>query len=947
MKTLTKFLCKTIVSFFLSFGIGIGFFSCTPTAEHSKPVSLAGQWKFKLDPQGTGIHEEWFRTRLPNKIDLPGSCEQGGYGMKFTEAAVGKLTRIIKYEGKAWYQKEIVIPSAWSDKRIELFLERCHWETNVWIDEKPYGMQNSLSTPHVYDLGSLSPGKHLLTICIDNTYKIPIGTWAHAITEDTQGNWNGIIGRIELNATDPIWIKGVQVFPASLKVNVGNQTGKDAEVELQSNKYRIPAGGAVVEIPFTEKENNWDEFSPVIRQLNVSLTSGKWKDSKAITYGNRSLKIKDKQFVLNGRPIMMRGPVDECIYPLTGYPPMDKESWLRVLRICHDYGFNFMRFHSWCPPAAAFEAGDELGFLFQVELPLWTMDAPHFGQHPVRDQFIRDELNLILETYGNHPSFAFMAMGNESAGTLDELTRFGREKDSRRLYRCETGNTEETGDFFEIGQRGTIGPRTDWDRWSASTGWIAGTENTNRNTGAPVPTFAHEVGQWSMYPDLNEVSKYKGTLKALNFEAYKKSLETHNMSDLAYSFFKSSGKLSVLLYKDEIEASLRTFPYGGFQILEARDYPGQGTAIVGWLDAFWDSKGLITPDEFRRFCSPTVCLMRMPKRVLLANESFKAQAEIAHYGPAAIRVSPEWKITETNGSEIASGNLPAIQIKTGRITKLGEINVPLTNVPSSKKILVTLSAAGTSNSWEIWVYPDVKTQIPKNIRIAYAFDKFTKNALAKGERVLLFSSPEEGIIAFHKGMVLPDSLRFLPEAQPGRNALPGSFMPVFWCTRLFNQIGTMGILCDPGHPAFEGFPTEEHSNWQWADLLGHFTAANSFRVAGAPEEMALEMERTASDVCHRSKAILLDETPSEFRPILQVIDNYDRNAKLGTIFEVKAGNGKLLVCAMDLETDAANRPAARQLMQSLMNYVAGEKFMPKDEFSFELLEKLLATKATH
>ena len=909
----------------------------------NKPISIAGQWKFKVDSLNVGIQEEWFKSELSQNIELPGSCEQRGYGIKTTAPAIGKLTRIIKYEGKAWYQKEINVPEAWKDKQVELFLERCHWESNVWIDDKPVGMKNSLSAPHVHDLGILKPGKHIFTICIDNTYKIPIGTWVHAITDDTQTNWNGIIGRIELSATNPVWIKNTQVFASLIKVDVGNQTGQDIEVTVQTKKFSIPAGGSVVELPNTESNKNWDEFSPKMQSETITLKAGKWKETKTITYATRDLRIKNRQFVMNGRPIMMRGAVDECVYPLTGYPPMDKASWLRIIRICQSYGFNFMRFHSWCPPSAAFEAGDELGFLFQVELPLWTMDAPPFGQHPVRDKFIRDELELILEAYGNHPSFAFMAMGNESNGTLDELTKIGRAKDPRHLYRCEKGSTEETGDFYEIGQRGILGPRTDWDRWSLFPGWIASGENDNQFSSVSVPTFAHEVGQWCMFPNLEETKKYTGTLRALNFEGYKKSLEGHHLLDQAGAFARSSGEFSVSLYKDEIEASLRTYPYGGIQLLEARDYPGQGTAIVGWLDAFWDSKGLITPEEFRRFCAPTVCLMRIPKRILTSTEKFVATAEIAHYGATAIKVSPEWKINDSKGNIVANGTFPVQNIETGRNTKFGTINADLSKVKVPQKLTVTLSAGGTSNSWEIWVYPETQQKAPANVRIVHALDKTTKDALSNGERVLLFSSPTEGIINYRPGMILPDSLRFLPEAKPGRNAIPGSFMPVFWCSRLFNQIGTMGILCDPKHPAFAEFPTENHSNWQWADLIGHFSAANSLRVAGATEDIYLNMEKVSSDVHGRSKAILLDNTPADFKPILQIIDNYDRNAKLGTIFESRVGKGKLLVCAMDLETDMEKRPAAKQLMQSLLNYTSGDKFSPDHELSVEFLDKILTS----
>jgi len=228
----------------------------------------------------------------------------------------------------------------------------------------------------------------------------------------------------------------------------------------------------------------------------------------------------------------LRGPIDECVYPLTGYPPMDKESWLRVLRICQSYGFNFMRFHSWCPPEAAFASGDELGFLFQIELPLWTMDVPHFGEDPGRDQFISDELNRILDTYGNHPSFGLMAMGNESSGALETLVQLGRARDARRLYRCENGDDLAHGDYVETGLRGTLGPRTDWDRWNmAAPGWIAGSGATSPVSATPMPTLAHEVGQWEMYPKLEETSKYTGTLRAYYYEGFRRSLASHCMLD--------------------------------------------------------------------------------------------------------------------------------------------------------------------------------------------------------------------------------------------------------------------------------------------------------------------------------------------------------------------------------------------------------------------------------
>ncbi|MCK5775496.1 MAG: hypothetical protein KAH25_04945 [Bacteroidales bacterium] len=932
----------------LIFIMTLSFVGCSQqSVKENDIISIEGTWQLQTHPENIGKTKGWYKNTLPDKINLPGSCREQGFGKEITTPVVGKLTPVRKYDGIALFRRTIDIPKSWEGKRVELFLERCFWESKVWVDDVPVGTQNSISTPHIYSLGELKPGEHILTISVDNRYKLPIGTWTSAITDDTQGRWNGIIGKIELKATDLVWIEDVQVYADHLKINVGNATGKDIEAQIDLETFKISKGGSTVTLPFTKEAGDWDEFTPQLHQKVISLKADKWSDSYRVKYAVRDLITKDKQFVLNNKPVYMRGPVDECVYPLTGYPPMDKEAWIRIIEINKSYGFNFMRFHSWCPPNEAFEAADELGFFFQVELPLWTMDAPHYGEHAERDKFIQDELDLILKTYGNHPSFAFMAMGNESVGSLDELVIGARDKDPRHLYRCENGSTKENGDFFETGERGNIGPRTDWDRqdFFPGSGWIAGGSESDRVATRDVPTFSHEVGQWAMYPDLNQVDKFTGIYRAEIFNSYRKSLKEHNMLDQAEAFSKASGTFSVLLYKDEIEASLRTYPYGGFQILEARDYLGQGIAVVGWLDAFWDSKGLITPEKFREFCGPTVCLVKMPKRVYTADESFVAQTEIAHYEPEDLDVTPKWSISNTEGEKVANGTLKSARIETGKINQLEDINVSLSNVNAPSKLIVTLSAAGTSNSWDIWVYPAKNPDTKfKDVIVSYAFDKKTKEALSNGKSVLLLASPEEGLVHFKKGMMQPESVWTLPKAQPGKNAIPGSFMPVFWNLRLFNQIGTIGTLSDPTHPAFAEFPTDGYSNWQWADLIGHFSAANSFRVAGAPEELSASMEKASGDVGGRSKAIILDDTPADFRPILQVIDTYHRNSKLGTIFECKVGKGKLLVCAIDLDTDADKRPAARQLKYSLKKYIGSDKFEPTHSLSVELLDKLLLDK---
>ena len=913
----------------------LGFMTLAVVGGRSQMLSLAGEWRFHLDPEDKGLSESWFNTFLPDSIELPGSCEQRGFGIKNAVPDSNRLTRIIKYEGKAWYQRKIELASSWQGKRLELFLERCHWVSSVWLDGEPYGIQNSLSTPHLYDFGVISSRIHILTICVNNSYgKLPIGTWGFAISDDTQGNWNGIIGRIELRATDPVWIREVQVQPGHLQIKIGNITGKPQWARIESRRFTIPVSGALIDMPFKSNAPNWDEFSPRLNLLTLTLIAGRYKDKKSIFFGIRALTTRKGQFVLNGRPTLIRGPVNECIYPLTGYPPMEKEAWQRVLGICKSYGFNFMRFNSWCPPESAFQAADELGMFFQVELPFWSMDAPVFGQHPARDQFLGEELQKILENYGNHPSFAFMAMGNESPGPLEVLVKKGRNIDTRMLYRCQNGDTLSNGDYAErgteIGQRGIKGSGTDWNRWTLLKG-----SDIDKYRLSPMPVLAHEVGQWASYPDFDQITKFTGTLRAYNYERFRNSLDKHNMADQNKAFVQASGKFAVSLYKEEIEGCLRTYPYGGFQIVEARDFPGEGGAIIGWLDAFWDSKGLITPGEFQRFCAPVVCLLSMPKRIYINEEEFNAKAMISNYGPKNIRSGSGWKIEDEKGNKIASGIFHIKELETGKVESLGDIQASLKEVLVSSRLIVTVNAAGVSNSWNIWVYPSSQPKTPGNVRVSYAFDESTREALAKGENVVLFSSPKQGLYEIESAFMGADVIRQFPPVSKGKSAIPGSYMPAFWDMRLFNQIGTLSILCDPKHPALAGFPTESYSDWQWGDLLGRFTAQTSYGIAGDSEQHEWE------DKFDRSKSIILNETPADYRPIVQVIDNYERNYKLGLIFETRVGKGKLLICALDLTTDSEKRPSARQLKASLLNYASGDKFNPSHELPIDFLERIL------
>lgn len=894
--------------------LAICIFAALPLAAQSNVIPLAGTWRFRLDAEKSGSQMKWQEQRFEGDvIFLPGSTDQGGFGLKTGGASRGWLSRPFAYEGPAWYQRTVVIPEPWRGKRISLFLERPHWQTEVWVDGEPMGSADSLVAPHIYDLGAtLKPGAHTLTVRVDNTYAIDVGRNAHSVTEHTQTNWNGIVGRIELRASDPVWIDSVWIRPdaaarsAKVIATLRNGTGKpvSGELSVQGSDVRtaVEIAGAERKVEFTlplgAQAKLWDEYQPNLQAVVLNLAAGPFRDQWGGAFGLRDFGTRDRQFILNGRPVFLRGTLECNIFPLTGFPPMTVEGWERLFRIARSYGFNHFRFHSWCPPEAAFVAADRAGFLLHVELPVWSRNV---GKDPALVKFMRAEGERIQNTYGNHPSFAMLCLGNELNGDLalmDKMVEELRQRDGRRLYTFSADNVRPTpsqASDYHVSPRSNGGAfrihGSRYDKTNSSTDY----DFTNQAAGIEMPIVAHELGQWVTYPDYGEIAKYQGVLKPRNLEAFRARLEERGMLDQAREFQLASGRFAWLLYKEDIETALRTPRFGGVQLLQLQDFPGQGEALIGLLDSFWDSKGILQPDDMRGFFNETVPLARFAKYVWTNDETFTAKLQVAHYGKTDLKdAAVEWTMRDDAGTVACSGKTRPAMINRGQVASIGEIRAALGAVTRATRLRIEarLEGAPDTNRWDIWVYPKAAANTnPGGVLVSGSYDAAARQKLAQGGKVLLL----------------------WPGNRAGVNTIPTTFLPVFWSLTWFpKQPGTLGILCDPSHPALASFPTDSHSNFQWYEL-----------TQDAP-------------------AFVLNDTPAEFRPLVQVIDDYHRNYKLGAVFETRVGRGKLLVSAFDLSADLANRPVARQLRQSLLEYMGDAKFDPQLELPSATLEKLLS-----
>jgi len=918
-------------------------------------MDLAGNWRFQIDSLDQGEKEHWFAMTLADEIRLPGSMVENGKGNEVSvnsqwtgslfdstyytskKYARYRQTGNIKvpfwlqplkhYLGSAWYQKEIQIPQDWKDNRILLVLERAHWQTKVWVGDVKVGMQNSLGTPHNYDLTNyIKPGKNLITLRVDNrVLDIDPGPNSHSISDHTQTNWNGIVGNIHMVKTPLLAIENIQLYPdvAAKKVVVKgsliNASGitqnavltvkavslDNSEMTAITEEVKIDSSANFeFDYPMGEEPLLWDEFDPNLYTMEFELKSSSGIDKKAIRFGMREFKVKGKQFAINGRPVFLRGTLECAIFPKTGYPPTDVESWRRIFTICKAHGLNHVRFHSWCPPKAAFDAADEMGVYLQVEASSWANQGSSIGDGKPIDAWLYKEAEAILTAYGNHPSFVMMAYGNEPGGKnqisyLSEFVGHFKRFDNRRLYTGGAGWPYfKNLDYYNSARGVRI------QGWGEELNSIINREPPQTmfdfskvNDTVPIPFVSHEIGQWCVYPNFKEMEKYTGVLKPKNFEIFKETLEENHMGYLADSLLLASGKLQALCYKADIEASLRTKDFAGFQLLDLHDFPGQGTALVGVLDAFWNEKGYITPEEFKSFSGQTVPLARLEKRIFQNTETFKADVEVAHFGKNPLRgVAPKWELIDTNGSILEKGDFQEMDIPIGNGIKLGEVSVKLNEVLKPQKFTFNVSVGDYHNGWDIWVYPFSNRPLENEstIMVAEKFDAITINYLKSGGKVLLNIS--KGDIAPEKG-----------------GDIGIGFSSIFWNTSWTRgqKPHTLGILCNPEHPALVDFPTEYHSNWQWWDAMSH------------------------------SNAIVLDDFDPKLQPIVRVVDDWFQNRRVALLFEVKVGKGKLLVSGIDLHTNLEKRTEAKQLLYSLKKYMASNEFNPNITLESEDIRGLL------
>ena len=833
--------------------------------------SLSGPWELAVIDRSCPKNEKY-----DHRITLPATLASVTSLPAQAEIADGRLTQTRPFIGKVIYRKECFLGRAGA---AVITLERTR-NSRLWFDDTEVGSCDALSAPHRYVLGDVAEGKHRIAIMVSNdSYAVPGG---HLTGDDTQGNWNGILGDVSVTAGDcllldetivPDFEKHTLLFSARI---AGKCSFMAFSVDGGSERVFTPGKGKIdAAVPLGEDLTLWDEFSPFLHTLSCRTD----RDTFIYRFGLRRLSHSGRRLMVNGQETFLRGKHEALVFPDRDGLPMDAASWEKYLRTVASYGFNHIRCHTCCPPEAAFECADRLGLYMEPELPFWgTVKGPEDEGYDekVNDFLYREGLRILTE-YSRHPSFVMFSLGNELWGNkrvirhmLSEYkkrfphvlftagsnnfqfmpdilpeedvfvgVRLGRERLFRGSYAMcdspqgivQTTEPESVSDYDRAIVPAEALPGSEEGSRSVMIQFGTGVRTVSADNGRQIipriPVIAHEVGQYAFYPDFDEIRLYTGTLKPFNLARLAENVKKAGLWPDRKRFFVSAGRLAVDCYRREIETLHRTGELSGFQLLDLQDYPGQGTALVGILNALMVSKGLISAEEWRHFCSDTVILAGFERFVFWSGESPSFTLRVSRYGHRSVTHRVRCRLIRDQTVLFET----AVDVPASENRLSAPIRIPCPPVRTGSACRVVMEAAledGSRQEWPLWFFPRRKLSItPDGIRSEFGFLPF-------------YSDP--GKAPFSRSVLIPSA----------DGQLHCEYSSDFWSYRMFSAIsrsmgkpeptGTMGLCVDPDDPLLEGFPTDVYTTPVWYPILS-CAHARPMTDTAAPVQMIDNPER--------------------------------------------------------------------------------------------------------
>lgn len=945
-------------------------------------ILLNGKWHVVLEDGTTG------------QMDLPGTLDENGIGHRdvganqwHPDAVLGnaageidkdapiatRFTRRHTYEGEARISRKITVPDYGTD-RLFVLAERAR-ALRLLVDGEACSVfrQGTLSTPYIFELTGAAPGEHEFTFLSDNSYPgMPKAAiyYSSAATDETQTNWNGILGECSMYTRPQNFIDSLRVYPRAVKKEEKNKAGgyvldvcvelapgakkvyKDAKIILQSEALAageledtqtlteiISYSGEGLAEAGTDKEENpktmeiwfrdlplrenvklWDEDEGNLYEMAVTLDNGMSAEDKGgstaecrTRFGIRSFGDNGSgRLALNGRAIFLRGEANCAEYPETGHPPMTIPEWKEILLKYRSYGINCVRFHSHCEPEAAFAAADELGMLLQPELSHWDPKDAFGTEESYR--YYRAELVDLLKTYANHPSFVMLTLGNELQAQdegrerMRELVRTAKRMDPTRLY--------ANGSNAFYGEEG-CDPESDfYTSQSCKDVVIRGTFSGMRgylNENYPSTDRTYDE---AMAEIRKEYQKPVFSFEVGQFEVLPdfEELESfHGISDpvnlkLIKKRVEERGLLPTWEKYVEATGELSRLAYREEIEAAMRTRELSGISLLGLQD--FPGQGTALVGMMNSHLEPKPYPFARPERF----REFFTESRIFVKMPRYTHEEGEHLTAEV---EVANFGKESITGELGWTLGYRDCAV------NSGRGELRCGRADRQKNCPPGTYTSLgRLDIPLEVKGVSAALILT---VSIGDCTSTYpvwvyqkTSPEcpknvyeTRVFDEQTRAVLQNGGRVYLSPDADKESLPYSiktqFTTDFWSVGTFaDQEGGMGQLIDTEHPIFKEFPTDFHTDWQWWIMA-------------------------------TKRAVIL---PHPMKTIITEMDSYAFLRPMAQMIEFRCLKGKVLLSTMELHK-SQQYPEARALQTAIYEYLSGEDFEPSEEIAEEELSMLV------
>ncbi|WP_168119857.1 sugar-binding domain-containing protein [Paenibacillus sp. HB172176] len=908
-------------------------------SQFPKVISLDGQWQFAYTPYEPGY--EGMTPPSPDKYDVmmpvPGYWDDYTDRLKFAEfwsrdSRFNPVYRSITIPsgtgsppdtslpfllGAGWYKKQFVAGADWPNGTVTLHVGGVSLEAWVWLNQQWIGHHVGHQTPFEMRLGEhIKPGGvNELLIVVANTREDIIGCSIRGFA----GKSAGIYRSVSLKVAGQVRISDCYIHAGKGRKSLSWEVGLEGDTTVEeldldwevSEQWsgKVVASGRQAAKPGNEKwttdsfdMKEWSDRQPLLYRIKLILRHGQdILDKHEQSFGLRTIERSGIHLRLNGKPVMLRGLTDHAYFPETCTPQTDIHFYRMTLKKLLQLGFNWIRFHTWAPPEECLQAADELGMMLQVE---------------AANGFTESEWLDILRICRKHPSVVVYCCGNEVALDDKMLAYLERMKnhlislvpdalfnpiEGLRSIEYEIDETAEgyvTEPFPHNSKRlerlktmaDVLSPHGAKFRFSYHSMSADELEMKRDFQVYERPFLIHELGINDTYLNLDLEHRYEGTRIGTSlYSEAREYIEEMGLLHMASIYYQHSCRWMLQVVKNTIENARKNSYITGYDLLGAIDCHWHRTGYpVGLLNEFYELKPGLTAEKLLQFNGESVLLANCGHyRNIVGGESLNLTLSASLYGQEALRGGHlSWVLRGEDHTIYARGNRQIGFVDNGQVTEVAKVTVLAPELTVPRKLIFEASLTGgdyqVNNAWEYWAFPSLDMcdqEISSNTRVLDKLDEESIAFMAGGGNVLLVGSGPF--------VSLPTTFQIMTGGRvQGNNAT---------------------VIRE--HPIFDQFPHEGFCDWQFYRM-----------VEGA-------------------ETIVFDDISIPFDPIVEFVSGYKMIRKQSSLFELTVGEGRLLVCTLQIDEDDCG---ARFLYHHMLQYIDSGKHVPAKSAVPEALRTLIA-----